>query len=455
MSFTKIDSTKLNSRGATILDNKPQISASALKMEFDAPAKQVVAPAFNELVDELESETAAASLGAVSPSERVGGSTVQGILNKLSSDLENVENDSHTHSNLPLLEMLTGDVVMDPDYVHTDNNYTDDEKDKLEGIEDNANNYVLPVATDESLGGVKADGTSTRIDPDGTIHAENTGVADTFKTISVNGTDIEANGEDTLVFEQGANVTITPDPVTKKIRIAATGGGSGGGGGDMYMSTYDSNGDGIVNSADTINGLTASVNELNFVKGATSNIQGQIDPLKNKTQNLDANGKLSAANVLDSNNTPIDGKLTLLDGVVNSPEDLSVEQTSSSNKLATAYAIQKYANKYTERIEVTIPADENTIGIWQNEDDPSSWIVDDDHMLILPQLYEADDEKLEFTFLFDSTCNQAVYLGGYQYVPQTVNGSGENCGAICVMLANYPTVNINVAIDVTHLREVK
>lgn len=36
------------------------------------------------------------------------------------------------------------DKVEDKDYVHTDNNYTTEEKTKLEGIEENANNYVLP-----------------------------------------------------------------------------------------------------------------------------------------------------------------------------------------------------------------------------------------------------------------------------------------------------------------------
>lgn len=42
--------------------------------------------------------------------------------------------------------------VQDENYVHTDNNYTDEEKQKLEGIEEGANNYVLPddVVQDEN-----------------------------------------------------------------------------------------------------------------------------------------------------------------------------------------------------------------------------------------------------------------------------------------------------------------
>lgn len=38
-----------------------------------------------------------------------------------------------------------GDYVVDADYVHTDNNYTTTEKNKLAGVADNANNYVHPI----------------------------------------------------------------------------------------------------------------------------------------------------------------------------------------------------------------------------------------------------------------------------------------------------------------------
>ena len=46
----------------------------------------------------------------------------------------------------------TSDFIKDSKYVHTDNNFTDEDKSKLDGIEDNANNYVLPndVVQDEN-----------------------------------------------------------------------------------------------------------------------------------------------------------------------------------------------------------------------------------------------------------------------------------------------------------------
>lgn len=48
------------------------------------------------------------------------------------------------------------------------NDYTNDEKTKLAGIEENANNYELPNASDTTLGGVKI-GDGLEIDADGKV----------------------------------------------------------------------------------------------------------------------------------------------------------------------------------------------------------------------------------------------------------------------------------------------
>ena len=113
MSFTKITTTELNSRGATTLPNQPAMSATALKQEFDAPAKNIVAPKFNNLVDELEATTAAASLGAVAPTGRIGNN-VQGVMNSISSDLDTLAAntstaiaEAHAHPNKALLDDYT------------------------------------------------------------------------------------------------------------------------------------------------------------------------------------------------------------------------------------------------------------------------------------------------------------------------------------------------------------
>lgn len=90
MAFTKITNADLAERGATTLPNQPNMSATALKQEFDAPAKEIVAPKFNNLIDELEAETAAASLGATAPEGR-SGETVQEVIDDISEDLATVE----------------------------------------------------------------------------------------------------------------------------------------------------------------------------------------------------------------------------------------------------------------------------------------------------------------------------------------------------------------------------
>lgn len=90
MSFTKITNADLKSRGATTLPNQPAISAQALKEEFDAPAKEIVAPKFNNLIDELEAAAGAASLGAVAPTGYTG-ETVQALLDALALSVRTIE----------------------------------------------------------------------------------------------------------------------------------------------------------------------------------------------------------------------------------------------------------------------------------------------------------------------------------------------------------------------------
>lgn len=58
--------------------------------------------------------------------------------------------------------------VSDAKYVHTDANFTQKEKTKLAGIADNANDYSLPTASANVLGGVKI-GANITIAADGTI----------------------------------------------------------------------------------------------------------------------------------------------------------------------------------------------------------------------------------------------------------------------------------------------
>jgi hypothetical protein len=106
MAFTKITNTELNSRGATTLPNQPTISAAALKQEFDAPAKEIVAPHFNGLIDELEADTAGASIGLQAPARRTG-STVKAVVDAISNDLVTVEGKLNGVTNAGLLDAIS------------------------------------------------------------------------------------------------------------------------------------------------------------------------------------------------------------------------------------------------------------------------------------------------------------------------------------------------------------
>lgn len=136
MAFTKIEQSEINSGGALRLPDRPSetMPPQAIKTKLDYPAKEVLFPAYNRLIDELEDTTAAASIGAVAPSG-VRGNTVQTILNNISSsitgaittveelkeDVEEMEGtvedlaetvgeleeSAHTHENKDLLDTYT------------------------------------------------------------------------------------------------------------------------------------------------------------------------------------------------------------------------------------------------------------------------------------------------------------------------------------------------------------
>ena len=78
--------------------------------------------------------------------------TLQGIIAGLNQSIANVQNSIPTK-----LSQLQNDdhTVKDAKYVHTDNNYTTADKNKLAGVAENANNYSLPRATAGALGGVR------------------------------------------------------------------------------------------------------------------------------------------------------------------------------------------------------------------------------------------------------------------------------------------------------------
>lgn len=82
MAFAKISEQELGAVGVELLDDQPEMQPDAMKEKFEETAKQLLAPKHNTLVEQLEAETAAASLGAAVPTGLSGqtAKTVQAVL---------------------------------------------------------------------------------------------------------------------------------------------------------------------------------------------------------------------------------------------------------------------------------------------------------------------------------------------------------------------------------------
>ena len=247
MSFTKITNSQLNSRGATILPNQPTISPTALKEEFDAPAKQIVAPAVNNLIDELQAVTSAASLGAVAPTGRTGA-TVQALLTDISDDLAVVEGSSHSHTNKAQLDKISEDGSGNPlydgnpigagaawgDITGTLSNQTDLQT-ALNGKANSSHTHTKSQITDfPSLATVATSGSYNDLSNKPTIPDELSDLTDDSTHRLVTDTEKTAwNGKSTVSWNQ----QVTTGQQIAKVTIdgtdidvyAPTGGGGGGG----------------------------------------------------------------------------------------------------------------------------------------------------------------------------------------------------------------------------------
>ena len=94
MAFAKISEQELGAVGVELLDDQPEMQPDAMKAKFEETAKQLLAPKHNTLVEQLEAETAAASLGAAVPTGLSGqtAKTVQAVLAALMAYIQAHEN---------------------------------------------------------------------------------------------------------------------------------------------------------------------------------------------------------------------------------------------------------------------------------------------------------------------------------------------------------------------------
>lgn len=156
MAFTKITDADLQNKGVVGLPDTPGLSTTEMQEKFDEIALDVLAPKHNSLVDDLEATTGASNLGALSST---------GTASNIQTELDN------RYPISTVTQLLDNKVDKEPGKSLSTNDFSAAYKYKLDNIEDNANNYVLPKGSQSSLGGVMGDGTTFTIDENGYGHA--------------------------------------------------------------------------------------------------------------------------------------------------------------------------------------------------------------------------------------------------------------------------------------------
>lgn len=159
MSFTKITNSEMNTHGVRGLPDTPNLSAYNMQMKFDELATDVLRPAYDRLIDELESESGAGNIGVVVPPNFSGEPNLQSLI-------DNMAESNHSHSNKEVLDKFSQD-------------------------EENHLMY---------------DGESI--------------ASKSFAKVRVGDVDITAGIDDALTFIGGDNVEITPDDVNKSITLS-------------------------------------------------------------------------------------------------------------------------------------------------------------------------------------------------------------------------------------------
>lgn len=108
MSFTRITNQDLVNKGVTSLPDTPDMAASELKQRFDSLGNLCV-QRINNLIDELEAEMAALSIGASAPEGIPAQNDVQDIINALAVIVKQCQELSHSHANKTILDTFTAE----------------------------------------------------------------------------------------------------------------------------------------------------------------------------------------------------------------------------------------------------------------------------------------------------------------------------------------------------------
>lgn len=161
MAFKKISNAEMNTHGVRGLPDTPNLSAYDMQKKFDELATDVLRPAHDQLIDDLEDVEAASNIGAIVPFGMVAGDNVQSVIDNLATV-------SHSHDNKEILDGFNKD------------------------------------------------------DEGNLIHDGKTIASKSFSTVKIDGIEINAEIDDVLEFLAGENITLIPNVTDKSITVSMT-----------------------------------------------------------------------------------------------------------------------------------------------------------------------------------------------------------------------------------------
>ena len=184
---------------------------------------------------------------------------------------------------------------------------------------------------------------------------------------------------------------------------------AGTGSGDMLKSVYDTNGDGSVDSADTLLGLEASVTELNALDGIEGNVQNQLN---SKADSAD----LGTASTYD---VPESGDAQSGEVVLGSDTRLS-----DSRNAKDVYLWAKQENKptyYYSEIQNAPTVNNSTITIQKNSQNVDSFTLNQDSnkSINITVPTKTSDLQNDSSFITNTVNNLANYYLKNQTYTQT------------------------------------
>ena len=108
MAFDKISAADREGKGNVGQPDTPNLTTSEMQEQMDSLPNLAIEK-FNEFIDAINANTAAANVGAKVPSGITAQENVQSILNAMVLNLALCVSDKHTHANKEVLDMISSD----------------------------------------------------------------------------------------------------------------------------------------------------------------------------------------------------------------------------------------------------------------------------------------------------------------------------------------------------------